>query len=145
MARSSSPFEMGKAYARESLASDHFDYWVSEQLAEALRDPQSHWQIENKADALRAAGNMLQQLGWDMDRGFSNEVASLSSEDRRRWREGRDAVLKSQATRNRLAGRILREDKELRKHIAGSPKRSRKNLVTRFVTKVGRSLKKAFR
>lgn len=76
----------GANYARDQIQSTHFEDWIIDQLAEAERmrqnDPSSVIPLETPADYRRLARNMLQQLGWDIDRGLDHrEAVELAGDD----------------------------------------------------------------
>ena len=80
--------EAGERYAEEQLKSDHFNQWAYGQMVEGRRmrraDPKSVIPLENAADFKKLARNMLQQLGWDMDRDMDMRADPGRGRRRRR-------------------------------------------------------------
>jgi hypothetical protein len=64
--------EAGRQYVQDQISGDYFRDWVWDQMVEAeamrQRDPNSVIPLESPADYRKLARNMLQQLGWDIDR-----------------------------------------------------------------------------
>jgi hypothetical protein len=75
--------EAGKQYAYDQVQSDHFMDWVRDQMLEARKSPSEDvLPLETKADALKVARNMLQQLEWDTRRELrKDEITDLIGED----------------------------------------------------------------
>lgn len=78
--------EAGAHYAQDQLSGDFFRDWVWDQLFEAeemrKRDPNSVIPLESPDDYHHLAHNMLQQLGWDIDRGLDHrEAVALAGDD----------------------------------------------------------------
>jgi hypothetical protein len=67
--------DAGERYAEDQVNSDGFRDWVWDQMVEGRRmrkaDPKSVIPLESAADYKKLARNMLQQLGWDIDRGMT--------------------------------------------------------------------------
>jgi hypothetical protein len=65
----------GERYAEDQVNSDGFRDWVWDQMFEGRRmrkaDPKSVIPLDNAADYKKLARNMLQQLGWDIDRDMT--------------------------------------------------------------------------
>lgn len=59
----------GREYAQDQVQGEHFMDWVRDQLLEASKmPPDKVLPLETKDQAKRIAANMLQQLGWDIQR-----------------------------------------------------------------------------
>jgi hypothetical protein len=60
----------GKDWAHEQLISPSFNDYVAEQVYEAEKKPEAHWLVRNKAQALKAAKNMLQDYRYELGRSL---------------------------------------------------------------------------
>ena len=81
--------QAGKAWASAQLESDPFSDYVADQIYAAEKDPENHWLVRSKKDALRAATNMLGDYIVDINRDLDmHELydiarkAGVSHEDR---------------------------------------------------------------
>src|SRR5208337_2505963 len=81
--------EAGAKYVQDQFAESFFHDWVWDQMVEAERmrqhDPSSVIPLESKADYNRLARNMLQQIGWDIDRDLnpSDVIGDASREEQK--------------------------------------------------------------
>lgn len=120
----------GERYAEEQLNGDHFKDWVWEQMVEGRRmrkaDPKSVIPLENAADFKKLARNMLQQLGWDMDRdldmrtiletvGVESEGSSQDAEVARDFGKGVRAMLTKPSTIQWLASECRTIERDLKR------------------------------
>ncbi len=120
--------EAGAHYAQDQLSGDFFRDWVWDQLFEAeemrQRDPNSVIPLESKADYDRLARNMLQQLGWDIDRDLNPRevIGDASREEQQAFWDGLHDELKKKETRDWLVEElIIPMHKEV---VAGPPQQS---------------------
>ena len=132
----------GYRYAEEQLNGDHFKDWVWEQMVEGCRmrkaDPKSVIPLENAADFKKLARNMLQQLGWDMDRdldmrtiletvGVDSEGSSQDAEVARDFGRGVRAMLTKPGTIQWLASecRTIEQDLKRKEREAGGGRKGK--------------------
>ncbi len=133
--------EAGERFAEEQVQSDHFNQWVYGQMVEGRRmrkaDPKSVIQLESAADYKRLARNILQQLGWDMDRdmdmraildavGVESEGTTQDAEVAREFAKGVRAMLFKPSTINSLASDLRRVETELKRAERGAKGGGRK-------------------
>lgn len=139
----------GEQYASDQVNGAYFMDWVHDQLYEASRmDPEDVLPLETKADARRAARNMLQQLEWDAKRDLSSreiyELTGARVEPVRNveaaFFEGFQRVTRADSTIDWLADEILeinrglrapsRKDREARTARYPEPPRGPTHIVT---------------
>lgn len=84
----------GAQYAQDQLNGSFFHDWVWDQMFEAekmrKRDPNSVIPLESRADYDRLGRNMLQQLGWDIDRDLNPRevIGDASREEQKAFWDG---------------------------------------------------------
>src|ERR1700681_4523615 len=67
--------EAGRRYASEQIEGEYFSDYVAQQVYAAEKDPDHHWSVRTKSDAMRAAKNTLIDLGHDISRDLSGHDA----------------------------------------------------------------------
>jgi hypothetical protein len=116
--------KVGEEYARNQIEGDYFSDFVAQQVYDAVKDPDSHFETLSKNGAMRAAKNILIDLGHDISRdldtmrtlksaGVSNFRSGVSDRDLHDafW-EGIHMVLDRKNTQSWLADEIQFRTKE---------------------------------
>jgi hypothetical protein len=117
----------GNKYGFEQIESDHFRDWVFDQLIEASKmDPDQVLPLETKADAMKIAGNMLQQLGWDTRRDLrANDIERMAGNGDPAYAdafyEGFDHALES--SKDWLADELLEMKSQIRSRTSEARRR----------------------
>jgi hypothetical protein len=114
----------GEQYALNQIEGDYFSNFVAEQVYAAVKDPDAHFETLSKSGAMRAAKNILVDLGHDISRdldamhtlksaGISNFRSGVSDRDLHDafW-EGIHTVLDRKNTQSWLADEIQFRTKE---------------------------------
>ena len=109
-------FKAGAQYIQDQVSGDYFRDWVWDQMVEAEEmrkaDPNSVIPLETKRDYNVLARNMLQQLGWDIDKDLEHHtVLSLieddSEESVRAFWDGLHEELRSSSMREWIADELI--------------------------------------
>lgn len=99
----------GEKYAADQIGSAYFHNWVHDQLVEASRmDPSKVLPLETRADALKIARNMLQQLEWDTKHDLTRQGIHYPDS----WFRG--FHISADAARDGLADEILVQWNQIR-------------------------------
>jgi hypothetical protein len=123
--------DAGRKYITEQLDSEQFSDYVASQIYEAGKDPDAHFETKSKAGAMRAAKNMLIDLGHDISRdldtsdalsdaglsistGYEKHVTNQDLRDA--FWEGLHEVLGRKTVQNWLADEIVFRTKEYLDH-----------------------------
>lgn len=114
----------GEQYALGQIEGDYFSDFVAQQVYAAVKDPDTHFETLSKSGAMRAAKNILVDLGHDISRdldttgalkraGVSNYRSGVSDQDLHDafW-EGIHMVLDRKNTQSWLADEIQFRTKE---------------------------------